>query len=57
MTNGDKIRQMSNEELAKAIRWKCDCCKEKDTCGDDERDYCDTLCLAGIKAYLDMEAE
>ena len=57
MTNGDKIRQMSNEELAKAIRWKCDCCKEKDTCGDDERDYCDTLCLAGIKAFLDMEVE
>ena len=57
MTNGDRIRQMSNEELAKAIRWKCDWCKEKDKCGDEERCYCDPLGLEGIKAYLESEEE
>ena len=51
MTNGDKIRQMSNEELAKVIGCK--------TCIYDEENGCkfDSDCYEGIKAYLDMEVE
>ena len=55
MTNGDKIRQMSNEELAKWLEEKarsescsfCICLSSL---------FCDYRCIEGIKAYLDMEA-
>ena len=48
MTNGDRIRQMSNEELAKLL--DCDFCIYK------EKRFCDE-CEEGIKAYLESEAE
>ena len=53
MTNGDKIRQMSNEELAKVIVTSCVHCAygiASDNCYHRE-------CKEGIKAYLDMEVE
>ena len=49
MTNGDKIRQMSNEELAEVIARECNYCMQGR--------YCDVSCKAGIKAYLDMEVK
>ena len=59
MTNGDKIRAMSNEELAEVIletRGRilfCEYCKY-----DDETSNCKQgACGEGIKAYLDMESE
>lgn len=53
MTNGDRIRNMSNEELAEML-------KKTETCywcnyyvnGENCRDV---PCIEGIKAYLDME--
>ena len=56
MTNGDRIRQMSNEELVDAIRWKCDWCKEKEWC-EEVKAYHDADCQRGIKAYLESEVE
>lgn len=49
MTNGDRIRQMSNEELAS--RLYCDSCVYK------EEVICDKDCFMGIKAYLESEEE
>lgn len=49
MTKGDQIRQMSNEELAEAIAFKCEWCMADK--------FCDISCIEGIKAYLDMEVE
>ena len=49
MINGDKIRQMSNEELAEAITFKCEWCMAGK--------FCDISCIEGIKAYLDMEVQ
>jgi len=58
MTNGDRIRQMSNEELAKVldrIRWvKCQYCNYTKIDGFD----CvieEAVCEEGIKAYLESE--
>ena len=50
MTNGEKIRQMSNEELAKILR-SCVLCIYRGgrTCSNE--------CKKGIKSYLDMEVE
>ena len=55
MTNGDKIRQMSNEELAKWLEDKSGfhTCK---ICNYDNN-LCEYECVLGIKAYLDMEVE
>ena len=54
MTNGDKIRQMSNEELANTLSEKMAC----NICIFTEKTYCRTCdCKEGIKAYLDMEVE
>ena len=55
MTNGDRIRQMSNEELASIL------CKVRPCClyciGKYSTDvFCNMSCKDGIKAYLDMEA-
>lgn len=60
MTNGDRIRQMSDEELAEVltrIRWdKCSCCKyhyiEDFNCVIER-----PSCIEGIKAYLESEEE
>ena len=56
MTNGDKIRQMSNEELAgwldnKARTESCRFC----ICMSSL--FCNYNCIEGIKAYLESEAE
>ena len=54
MTNGDRIRQMSNEELAKFLLAHTEiseCC----VCKYDMEDECEYKCEEGIKAYLDME--
>ena len=56
MTNGDRIRQMSNEELAEWLDTQfgtdvgCRCCIEVNC-----RKYSD--CQEGIKAYLESEEE
>ena len=65
MTNGDRIRQMSNEELAEYLNLKtglynCYVCKngfwdyqfrECEYSDVDDRDKC----IEGIKAYLESE--
>ena len=58
MTNGDRIRQMSNEELAKLFirQDKCFFCLYSYN-GIAERGLCDFKCEEGIKAYLDTEVE
>lgn len=60
MTNGDKIRQMSNEELAQNIISSCKYCLVHLN-GDDKKTGCAGMqgfaCIEGIKAYLDMEVE
>lgn len=53
MTNGDKIRQMSNEELVELFNDKCKCCKFNFFSKDCE----ENTCITGIKAYLDMEIQ
>ena len=55
MTNGDRIRQMSNEELANYIVKKMPiaCCY---FCEGD-RNKCHGNCEEGIKAYLESEEE
>lgn len=55
MTNGDRIRQMSNEELAEWLDAKSgfDTCK---ICAYDNN-VCEYTCLEGIKAYLESEEE
>ena len=54
MTNGDRIRQMSNEELAKDIHYSypfaCTLCVYN-------KGGCWYKCIEGIKAYLDSEVE
>ena len=53
MTNGDRIRQMSNEELAEMLSGNCEFCVSATELGTT----CKTGCKEGIKAYLDMEVE
>ena len=49
MINGDRIRQMSNEELTRVLH--CSCCIYKDV-------VCHKMsCVEGIKAYLESEEE
>ena len=55
MTNGDKIRQMSNEELAFYL-WDRLGSLGCNICIFDE-DTCLGVCRQGIKAYLDMEIQ
>ena len=52
MTNGDRIRQMGNEELAEVIRG-CNKCIYENECKANGK----FSCTQGIKAYLDMEVE
>ena len=56
MTNGDRIRQMSNEELTEIFEGNCHYCLFYIN-GNNKRGICGEMCLKGIKAYLDMEAE
>ena len=53
MTNGDRIRQMSNEELAEWLEGKLgfDTCL---ICAYDKYS-CEQICEEGIKAYLESE--
>ena len=53
MTNGDRIRKMSNEELVEFIR----CGNVCDSCIYKEEAICDKDCEEGIKAYLESEKE
>lgn len=59
-TNGDKIRQMSNEELAENVISSCKYCLVH-LSGEDKNAGCAGMqgfvCREGIKAYLDMEVE
>lgn len=54
MTNGDKIRQMSNEELAEFINVTSPCVMCVNNVEDEK---CNGMCITSIKAYLDMEVE
>ena len=54
MTNGDRIRQMSNEELAEIFEGNCHYCYNNQF-GNFIK--CQEGCIEGIKAYLDMEEE
>ena len=56
MTNGDRIRQMSNEELAEWLDITIDasCCNVC-VCGKGQECY--NVCTEGIKAYLESEEE
>ena len=49
MTNGDRIRQMSNEELANALGNNCDWCTYEDKICTN-RD-----CKVGILEYIEQE--
>lgn len=53
MTNGDKIRSMSNGELAKFIRNNddCECC----AFGFASDDCNSNICTVGIKKWLESE--
>ena len=53
MTNGDRIRQKSNEELADMLSGNCAYCRW----GLELDSKCETNCLEGIKAYLESEEE
>ena len=53
MTNGDRIRQMSNEELAEMLSGNCAYC----IWHLQIEGKCESDCEEGIKAYLDMEEE
>ena len=50
ITNGDVIRQMSNEELAELIDNSCKACAKDVT-------ECDTECVNGILAWLNAPAD
>ena len=54
LTNGDKIRQMSNEELASIISTSCDKCgyRPNQCVSDDEK-----TCYEGHLAWLNAPAE
>ena len=53
MTNGDRIRQMSNEELAGLFGRKCEWCVDREWCDEDSEKFC----VLGIKAYLESEEQ
>ena len=55
MTNGDRIRKMSNEELAKWLDEKFRFSISCEICMYDIKNKCNYKCIEGIKAYLDME--
>lgn len=55
MTNGDKIRSMSDVELAKFIRNNddCECCAFVFASGDCNSNFC----AVGIKKWLESEVD
>lgn len=55
MTNGDRIRQMSNEELAKWLDEKFRFSISCEICMYDIKNKCNYKCIEGIKAYLESE--
>ena len=55
MTNGDRIRQMSNEELAIKFGAKMTC--QMCICHLKNLNCADYKCREGIKAYLESEEE
>ena len=57
MTNGDRIRQMSNEELAKTLSRVCEICIYRKADIEEELLFCNGPCKEGIKAYLESEEE
>ena len=57
MTNGDRIRRMSNEELAKTLSRVCKICVYSKADIAEELLFCNGPCKEGIKAYLESEAE
>lgn len=57
MTNGDRIRQMSNEEIARLFEGNCHYCLNYIKNYDGDFKKCEEGCIEGIKAYLDMEEE
>ena len=54
MTKGDRIRQMSNEELAE---WLGKIFGAEVACAVCAKDCCKGECEEGIKAYLEREEE
>lgn len=55
VTNGDRIRQMSNEELVEVISMSIGGCP---FCIYNDISYCKKgMCKEGIKAYLESEEE
>ena len=60
-TNGDRIRQMSNEELAElfALNCMCDTCPLKDVecVGDGETERTYAHCYDKFNSYLNAPAE
>ena len=56
MTNGDRIRQMTDKELARIFRNqdKCLLCLHSYD-GTAKRGLCGGNCIEGIKAYLESE--
>lgn len=60
MTNADKIRAMTDEELAEYLFWRGNgseycygICAHQDEC--DEHDHAQEFCLAEIVKWLGME--
>ena len=51
MTNGDRIRQMSNKELAEVLNDVCNHC----IFAEVDLKECSLKCIEGIKAYLESE--
>lgn len=56
MTNGDKLRHMSNLELAEYIVFKCPATSCY-FCERRKNNPCDGNCVEGIQTFLDSEAE
>lgn len=57
MTNGDKIRAMSNEELADSILNTNICYCDYCIYDCNGRECMENTCKKGIKAYLESEVE
>lgn len=53
LTNGDKIRQMTDEELAKHIMFKCSDCEYCSTCYEYDTE---ATCQDGFLKWLRKEA-
>lgn len=54
MTNYEKIKQMSVEEMAE---WLKDALKECDVCVYGKQNICPETCVYGVKQWLEREVE